>query len=96
VLPSEIKFLENHLTEDLKLDIKALLAFHSRANYLRRFLDKAEKGKLPNINYIDWLDSGREFILKEFINIFGRQKAVEYVTALDFILSKELKPAVIL
>jgi len=96
VLPSEIKFLENSLTEELKQEIKALLAFHSRANYLRRFLDKIEKGRLPNINYIDWLDSGKDFILKEFINIFGKQKAVEYLNSLDLILSKELRPAVIL
>jgi hypothetical protein len=96
VLPSEIKFLENHLSEDLKLNIKALLAFHSRSNYLRRFLDKTEKGQLPNINYIDWLDFGKEFISKEFIKIFGKQKAIEYLNALDYILAKELKPAVIL
>ena len=95
-MPSEIKFLENHLTEDLKLEIKALLAFHSRTNYLRRFLDKTEKGKLPNITYIDWLDSGKDFISREFIKIFGKQKAIEYLNTLEFILSKELKPAVIL
>jgi hypothetical protein len=96
VLPSEIKFLENYLSEDLKLSIKALLAFHSRAGYLRRFLDKTEKGQLPNINYIDWIDSGRDFISKEFIKIFGKQKAQEYMSSLDLILSKELVPAVIL
>jgi hypothetical protein len=96
VLPSEIKFLENHLSEDLKLNIKALLAFHSRSGYLRRFLDKTEKGLLPNINYMDWLDFGKEFLLREFIKIFGKQKALEYLNALDFILSKELKRAVIL
>ena len=96
VLPSEIKFLENHLSENLKLDIKALLAFHSRSNYLRRFLDKTEKGQLPNVNYMDWLDSGKEFISREFIKIFGKQKAIEYINALDLILSKELKPAIIL
>ncbi|MCB8994710.1 MAG: hypothetical protein H6538_03780 [Bacteroidales bacterium] len=96
VLPSEIKFLENHLTDELKTDIKALLAFHSRSNYLRRFLDKSEKGLLPNVNYMDWLDSGREFISREFINIFGKQKAQEYMNSLDRILSKELRPAVIL
>jgi hypothetical protein len=94
VLPSEIKFIENYLSEDLKLDIKALLAFHSRANYLRRFFDKTEKGKLPNINYIDWLDSGKDFISREFIKIFGKQKATEYLNSLDMILSKELKPVV--
>lgn len=96
VLPTEIKFLENNLSEDLKVDIKALLAFHSRYTYLRRSLDKTEKGQLPNINYIDWLDSGREFISKEFIKIFGKQKAVEYLHALDYVLAKELIPAVVL
>jgi hypothetical protein len=96
VLPSEIKFLENYLSDDLKLEIKALLAFHSRSNYLRRYLDKTEKGQLPNINYIDWINSGKEFISREFINIFGKQKAIEYLNALDFILSKELIPAVLL
>lgn len=96
VLPSEIKFLENHLSEDLRQSIKALLAFHSRANYLRRFMDKTEKGLLPNVNYIDWLDSGRDFILKEFIKIFGKQKAIELMKSLDFILSKELKPVIII
>jgi len=96
VLPTEIKFLENNLSEDLKVNIKALLAFHSRYTYLRRSLDKTEKGHLPNINYIDWLDSGREFISKEFIKIFGKQKAVEYLNAIDFVLAKELIPAVVL
>jgi hypothetical protein len=96
VLPSEIKFLENHLTDNLKLEIKAVLAFHSRANFLRRFLDKTEKGQLPNVNYMDWLDSGKDFISREFIKIFGKQKAVEFINAIDFILSRELKPPVIL
>lgn len=96
VLPSEIKFLENYLSSDLKLEIKALLAFHSRSNYLRRYLDKTEKGQLPNINYIDWINSGKEFISREFINIFGKQKALEYLNTLDFILSKELIPVVLL
>ncbi len=95
VLPSEIKFLENHLKEDLKQDIKALLAFHSRSNYLRRYLDKTEKGLQPNVNYMDWKESGKEFISLEFIKIFGKQKALEYVNSLDLILSKELKLAVI-
>jgi len=95
-LPSEIKFLENYLSENLKLNIKSLLAFHSRSNYLRRSLDKTQNGQLPNINYIDWLDTGREFVSKEFINIFGKQKASEYLGALDHILSRELVPAVVL
>jgi len=90
VLPTEIKFLENYLSEELKKDIKALLSFHSRNNYLKRFLDKTSKGKFPDINYIDWIEEAKDFIYKEFIKIFGRQKALEYITSLDIILSKEI------
>jgi hypothetical protein len=96
VLPSEIKFLENHLSDELKLEIKALLAFHSRVNFLRRSLDKIQKGRLPSVNYIDWMDSGKDFITKDFTKIFGKQKANEYINSLDLILSKELKPALYL
>jgi hypothetical protein len=91
VLPTEIKFLENHLSEDLKKDIKALLAFYSRNNYLRRYLDKIDKGRIPTTNYIDWLEKGRDFVSKEFIKIFGKQKASEYISTLDIILSKVVK-----
>jgi hypothetical protein len=45
---------------------------------------------------MDWLESGREFISKEFINIFGKQKAQEYMIALDLVLSKELVPVTVL
>jgi len=96
VLPSEIKFLENHLSDDLKKTIKALMAFHSRYNFLKRTLEKTEKGLFPLINYLDWLKEGRELINKEFMKIFGKQKTIEYLAALDMILSKELRsPAVI-
>jgi hypothetical protein len=90
VLPSEIKFLENHLSSELKKTIKALMAFHSKYNFLKRALDKAGKGKFPKIIYLDWLSEGRDFIIREFTKIFGKQKAVEYVNAIDLILKKEL------
>ncbi len=96
VLPSEIKFLENHLSDELKKTIKALRAFHSKYNFLKRSLDKMEKGKFPSVNYLDWLGEGKEFTSREFGKIFGKQKAAEYVSALDLILSKELRsPALI-
>jgi hypothetical protein len=94
VLPTEIKLLENHLSDDLKKDIKALLSFHSRISYLRRYLDKTSKGRFPNIHYIDWLDEVRDFISRDFIKIFGKQKALEYISSLDIILSKEVKTAI--
>ena len=90
VLPSEIKFIENFLTKELKLQIKAVLAFHSRANFLKRFLDKTQKGLSPNVNIIDWRTSGKEFINKEFTEIFGNQKAKEFIKSIDLILTNDI------
>ncbi len=94
VLPTEIKFIENYLSDELKIQIKAGLAFHSRANYLKRFLDKTELGLFPNVTLIDWKDRGKDFVVKEFVKIFGKQKATEYINSIDLILSKEILPPV--
>lgn len=95
VLPSEIKYIENYLSGELKKQIKASLAFHSRSNYLIRYLDKTEKGTFPHVNYFDWQRQGKEFIMKEFIKIFGKQKAQEYIQAIDLILTREITPVMI-
>ena len=91
VLPSEIKYLENQLCPSLKIEIKALMAFHSRLNPLKRYMDKAEKGQFPHINLNDWNDSGKDFITRDFINIFGKQKANEYMSSIDKIITRELE-----
>ncbi|MCF8379805.1 MAG: hypothetical protein K9H49_09525 [Bacteroidales bacterium] len=90
VLPSEIKFIENSLSKEMKLQIKAALAFHSKLNYLKRFLEKKQKGLIPKLNLIDWRESGKEFMIKEFTIIFGKQKAKEYINSIDIILSNEI------
>lgn len=95
VLPSEIKHIENYLSEDLKKQIKATLAFRSRANFLKRYLDKTEKGKFPHVNYFDWQSEGKSFLAKEFLKIFGKQKANEYIQSIDLILSREIVPTMI-
>lgn len=92
VLPSEIKFIENYLSDDLKKQIKASLAFHSRANFLIRFLDKTEKGLFPHVNYFDWQREGKLFLTREFVMIFGKQKANEHIQSIDLILSREVMP----
>jgi hypothetical protein len=96
MLPSEIKFIENHLSEDLRTRIKSLMAFHSRENYLKRYLDKTEKGLIPTVHYLDWQEKGKDFISREFITIFGKQKAMEYITTLDSMLSRSVDPEMIL
>ncbi len=90
VLPTEIKFIENYLSDELKRQIKAGLAFHSRVNYLKRFLDKTEKGLFPNITFLDWKDTGMGFVLKELTKLMGKQKAAEYINSIDLILTREI------
>ncbi len=96
MLPSEIKYVENHLSDDLKVQIKAMMAFHARENYLRRYMGKTEKGLFPAVHIIDWQEKGREFISREFITIFGKQKALEYIETLDVIMSRNMEPAMII
>jgi hypothetical protein len=91
VIPSELKYVENYLDEDLRTSIKAYLAYHSKVNILKRYLDKKEKGLISTLSYLDWLTEIKEFILKEFINIFGRKKAVQYIESLDKILIREIQ-----
>lgn len=90
VLPSEIRFIENHFSEELKIQLKALMALHSRENYVKRYLDKYEKGLFPAVHYIDWQEKAKEFISKDFIKTFGRQRALEYIQVLDRMLFKEV------
>jgi hypothetical protein len=90
VIPSELKYVENYLEEELLTAIKAYLAYHSKVNILKRYLDKKEKGLISTLSYLDWLTEIKEFILKEFTSIFGKKKATLYVETLDKILVREI------
>ena len=85
-----VEFIENHFSEELKIQLKALMALHSRENYLKRYLDKYEKGLFPAVHYIDWQEKAKDFISKDFQKTFGRQRALEYIQVLDRILFKEV------
>ena len=90
VIPSELKYVENYLEDELLISIKAYLAYHSKVNILKRYMDKKEKGLISALSYLDWLTEIKDFILMEFTNIFGRKKAQQYVDALDKILVREI------
>jgi len=90
VIPSELKYIENFLGKDLLTAIKAYLAYHSKVNILKRYMEKKEHGKISTLSYLDWLTEIKAFILKEFVKIFGKNKAHQYVNSLDKILDKEI------
>jgi hypothetical protein len=91
VLPSELKLVENYLDKDLFLSIKAYLAYHSKANILKRYMEKQEQGKISTLSYLDWITYIKEFIVREFTKLFGKKKAIEYVSYIDSILDREIR-----
>jgi hypothetical protein len=90
VMPSELKSIENLLSNDLRITIKAFMAYHTKVNILKRFFEKREKGKISTLSYLDWETDIKAFLHKEFEDLFGEQKSLEYIISLDNILREEV------
>ncbi len=90
IIPTEFKTIENFLSNELRVAIKAYLAFHSKVNILKRFFEKRELGKISTLSYLDWETNIRKFVENEFEILFGEQKALQYVLSLDSILTSDL------
>ena len=91
VIPSELKLIENYLDEDLLVSIKAYLAYHSKVNILKRYMEKQEHGRISTLSYLDWITDIKEFIVREFTKLFGEKKAIKYVSCLNSILDKKIR-----
>ena len=91
VIPSELKLIENYLDEELILSIKAYLAYHSKANILKRYMEKQEQGKISTLSYLDWITYIKEFIVREFTKLLGEKKTIEYVNCIDSILDRKIR-----
>jgi len=85
-----LKTIENLLSNDLRITIKAFMAYHTKVNILKRFFEKREKGKISTLSYLDWETDIKSFLHKEFEDLFGEQKALEYIISLDNILREEV------
>lgn len=90
LIPTELRTLENHLSNELRTKIRAFLAFHAKINVLKRFFEKRELGKISTLSYLDWKTHIKEFILTEFEKIFGEQKALQFIISLDSILDESI------
>lgn len=91
IIPSEVKMIENMLSNELRMQIKAFMAYHSKVNLLKRFFEKRELGKISTLSYLDWQTDIRDFVYKEFEQLFGEQKALQYVVSLESLLTCDLK-----
>jgi hypothetical protein len=90
VIPSELKYLENHLDQTLMTSIKAYMAYHTKVNIVKRYMDKQEDGRISTLSYLDWITDIKEVVIKEFTKLFGKKKAFEYVSSLDRILDRNI------
>ena len=60
VIPSELKYIENHLDKPLLTSIKAYIAYHSKVNIVKRYMDKQEDGRTSTLSYLDWITDIKE------------------------------------
>jgi hypothetical protein len=90
VIPSELKYIENHLDQPLLTSIKAYMAYHSKVNIVKRYMDKQEDGRISTLSYLDWITDIKDFVILEFTKLFGKKKALEYVSSLDRILERNI------
>ncbi len=90
IIGSALRKIENRLSARLLREIKAYKAYHNHINVLKRFLDKREEGKIPILSLLDWYADIKALLTKQFISVFGRKKALEYIHALDHLLTEEL------
>ena len=91
ILPSEFKMIENLLSNELRIAIKAFMTYHSKVNVLRRFFEKREMGKISTLSYLDWITDIRDYVYKEFEQLFGPQRALQYVVSLETLLTSDLR-----
>ena len=91
IIPADIKKIEDRLSKELRTQIKAYMTYHARVNLLKRFFEKRELGKISTLSYLDWQTDIREFVFNEFQQLFGEQKALEYVLSLESLLKSDLK-----
>ena len=90
VIPSELKYIENHLDVNLLTSIKAYMAYHSKVNIVKRYMDKQDDGRISTLSYLDWITDIKEFVVREFTKLFGKKRALEYVSSLDRILERNI------
>jgi hypothetical protein len=94
ILNREIKIIENLISNELHISIKAYLAYLSKVNIVNRLFERRHEGRITTLSYLDWQTDIKEYVNREFIPLFGEQKSLEYLISLDNILLKAINPQV--
>jgi hypothetical protein len=91
IMTKQVKLIENLLSNELSISIRAYLAYLSKVNIVNRLFERRQEGRITTLSYLDWQTDIKDFVYKEFIPQFGEQKALEYQISLDNILQKAIK-----
>ena len=86
VMPHDLKLVENYFSEELKILIKAYMAYHTQVKILRRTFQKKEPGRISVLSWFEWEEGIKEFLLNKFEKIFGKKRSQEYVDSLHKVL----------
>jgi hypothetical protein len=91
IMQKQLKMIENLLSNELLISIRAYLAYLSKVNIVNRLFERRQEGRITTLSYLDWQTDIKQFVYKEFVPLFGEQKALEYQISLDNILQKAIK-----
>lgn len=88
IMPGELRKIETNLSKDIRLSVKAYIAFYSFINPLKRFFEKREQGRIVTLSYLDWQSDIKALLIRQFSSMLGKKTAVLYVNRLDDILNQ--------
>jgi hypothetical protein len=91
IMQRQLKLIENLLSNELLISIRAYLAYLSKVNIVNRLFERRQEGRITTLSYLDWQTDIKQFVYKEFVPLYGEQKALEYQISLDNILQKAIK-----
>ena len=91
IMQRQIKVIENLISNELIISIRAYLAYLSKVNIVNRLFERRQEGRITTLSYLDWQTDIKQFVYKEFVPLYGEQKALEYQISLDNILQKAIK-----
>jgi hypothetical protein len=94
IMPKELKLIENLLSNELVISMKAYLAYLSKVNIVHRLFERRQEGRITTLSYLDWQTDIKEYVYREFIPTLGEQRALEYLIGLDNILQKAINGSV--
>ncbi len=91
IMQKQLRLIENLLSNELLISIKAYLAYLSKVNIVNRLFERRQEGRITTLSYLDWQTDIKQFVYNEFVPLYGEQKSLEYQISLDNILQKAIK-----